>query len=103
MPARTLPSDTEATAAAGTRDRDLTTSWIGFSRPARRASRIRVSALGLIATSAFGSVHGVLHSTAFVAFRSVVLGLAIVFWLGLAYWTYRDARRRVDDPWLVGT
>jgi hypothetical protein len=26
-----------------------------------------------------------------------------VFWLGLAYWVYRDARRRVGDPWLVGT
>jgi hypothetical protein len=57
----------------------------------------------LIAASAFGSVHGLLHSTAFDVVRNLVLILAVVFWLGLAYWVYRDARRRVDDPWLVGT
>jgi double zinc ribbon protein len=62
-----------------------------------------VTGLDLIATSAFGSVHGLLHSTAFDVARNLVLFLAVVFWLGLAYWVYRDARRRVDDPWLVGT
>ena len=56
----------------------------------------------LIAASAFGSVHGLLHSTAFDVARNLVLVLAVVFWLGLAYWVYRDARRRVDDPWLIG-
>jgi hypothetical protein len=35
--------------------------------------------------------------------RNGVLFLAILFWLGLAYWVYRDARRRMDDPWLVAT
>ena len=25
-----------------------------------------------------------------------------VLWLSLAYWVYKDARRRIDDPWLVG-
>jgi Double zinc ribbon len=25
-----------------------------------------------------------------------------VFWLALAYWTFKDARRRIADPWLVG-
>jgi hypothetical protein len=57
----------------------------------------------LIAASAFGSVHGLLHSTAFVVARSLVLLLAVVFWLALAHWVYRDARRRMDDWWLVGT
>ena len=58
----------------------------------------------LIATSStFGSVHGLLHSTAFDVARNLTVFLAVVFWLGLAYWVYRDARRRVDDPWLVGT
>jgi hypothetical protein len=57
----------------------------------------------IAASSTFGSVHGVLHSTAFGVARAVVLVLAVVFWLGLAYWVYRDARRRVDDPWLVAT
>jgi hypothetical protein len=62
-----------------------------------------VTGSSLIAASAFGSVHGLLHSTAFDVARNLVLILAVVFWLGLAYWVYRDARRRVDDPWLIGT
>src|SRR3954466_493805 len=45
----------------------------------------------------------IFHSTAFDVARNLTLFLAVVFWLGLAYWVYRDARRRVDDPWLVGT
>ena len=28
--------------------------------------------------------------------------VAAVFWLALAYWTYKDATRRIADPWLVG-
>jgi hypothetical protein len=33
--------------------------------------------------------------------ETLVLLLAAVFWLASAYWTYKDARRRIDDPWLV--
>ena len=50
-----------------------------------------------------GSLHSVFHSTAFVVTRDLLIGCVAVFWLGLAFWTYRDARRRIDDPWLVGT
>lgn len=53
--------------------------------------------------SAFPSLHDVFHSTPFVVTRNVVVFLAVVFWLGLAYWTFKDARRRLADPWLVGT
>lgn len=67
------------------------------------ASVFRVTGPSLLAASAFGSVHNLLHSTAFNLARNFMLFLAVVFWLGLAYWVYRDARRRVDDPWLVGT
>jgi hypothetical protein len=45
----------------------------------------------------------IFHSTAFEVTRNVGLFLVAVFWLGLAYWVNRDARRRVDDAWLVGT
>jgi RNA polymerase subunit RPABC4/transcription elongation factor Spt4 len=51
--------------------------------------------------SAFSSVHDVFHSTGFVVARNVAVFLAVVFWLGLVFWVYKDARRRVDDPWLV--
>jgi hypothetical protein len=31
----------------------------------------------------------------------LVVLCAAVFWLASAFWTYKDARRRIDDPWLV--
>jgi hypothetical protein len=45
----------------------------------------------------------IFHSTAFEVARNLGLFLVAVFWLGLAYWVYRDARRRLDDAWLVAT
>src|ERR1051325_9099051 len=50
-----------------------------------------------------GSVHGVLHSTAFVVARDLVVLVAVVVWLAQAHWVSRDARRRLDDSWLVVT
>jgi len=55
------------------------------------------------AASTLGSIHGALNSSAFGAAVDVVLLLAIVFWIGIAYWVYRDARRRLDDPVLEAT
>jgi RNA polymerase subunit RPABC4/transcription elongation factor Spt4 len=34
--------------------------------------------------------------------RNVALFLLVVFWLAIAYWVFKDARRRIEDPWLVG-
>jgi double zinc ribbon protein len=51
--------------------------------------------------STLTSLHDLSHSTGVVVARDVVLLLAVVFWLGLAYWVYRDARRRIGDPFLV--
>jgi hypothetical protein len=53
--------------------------------------------------SAFASVHDLFHSTAFQVARNVAGFFVVLFWLGVAYWVHRDARRRIDDPWLVGT
>jgi Double zinc ribbon len=47
------------------------------------------------------SIHDLLHSTGFVVGRDVAVALAVVFWLGLAFWVHRDARRRIGDPILV--
>jgi hypothetical protein len=41
------------------------------------------------------------HSTGFVIARNAAVALAVVFWLGLAYWVNKDARRRIRDPFLV--
>ena len=43
----------------------------------------------------------VFHSTAFEVLRNLGGFFVVVFWLGLAYWAFRDARRRIDDQWLV--
>jgi hypothetical protein len=33
--------------------------------------------------------------------RNLAIGLVVVLWLATAYWTFKDARRRIEDPWLV--
>jgi hypothetical protein len=41
------------------------------------------------------------HST-WMVLRNLSVFIVVVFWLSIAYWVYKDARRRVEDPWLVG-
>jgi hypothetical protein len=57
--------------------------------------------LGLPLLSSLTSLRDLSHSTGVVIAEDVVVGLAVVFWLGLAYWVHRDARRRIADPFLV--
>jgi len=35
--------------------------------------------------------------------RSLLILFGIVFWLATAWWVYKDARRRMEDPVLIGT
>jgi hypothetical protein len=50
---------------------------------------------------ASGTLHDLSHSTGLLIARNLTIALAIVFWLGLAYWVHRDARRRIGNPFLV--
>ena len=34
--------------------------------------------------------------------RNLAVFFVVVFWLATAFWVFKDARRRIDDPWLVG-
>ena len=34
--------------------------------------------------------------------RNLGILLLVVLWLATAYWVFKDARRRIGDPWLVG-
>jgi hypothetical protein len=34
--------------------------------------------------------------------QNVASLLGVVFWLATVYWVFKDARRRIEDPWLVG-
>ena len=45
---------------------------------------------------------GFLESSTVDVLRNVAVFLALVFWAATVYWVYKDARRRIEDPWLVG-
>ncbi len=55
----------------------------------------------LLAASSFSSVHDFFNSGTWLVIRNLAIFFAIVFWLAVAFWTYKDARRRIEDPWLV--
>jgi Double zinc ribbon len=42
-------------------------------------------------------------SGTWLVIRNLAVFFVIVFWLATAYWVYKDARRRIEDPWLVAT
>jgi double zinc ribbon protein len=55
----------------------------------------------LFSITSIHGIHNLFHSTGFVVARNVAVILAVVFWLGLASWVRRDARRRIREPFLV--
>ena len=40
-------------------------------------------------------------SDTFTLARNLTGFFVVVFWLATAFWVFKDARRRIDDPWLV--
>jgi hypothetical protein len=51
----------------------------------------------------FGGLRDFFDSGVWLVVRNLALFFVVVFWLASAYWVYKDARRRIDDPWLVAT
>ena len=51
--------------------------------------------------STFSGIHDFFSSGTWLVIRNLLLFFAVVFWAALGYWVYKDARRRVSDPWLV--
>jgi hypothetical protein len=49
----------------------------------------------------FGGVKDFFDSGVWLVVRNLTLFFVGVFWLSTAYWVYKDARRRIEDPWLV--
>src|SRR5436305_15210482 len=47
------------------------------------------------------AVFGISNSGVNLAIDLIILFLVVV-WLALVYWTYADARRRIEDPMLIG-
>ena len=40
-------------------------------------------------------------SGTWLVIRNLAIFFVVVLWLAWAYWVYKDARRRIEDPWLV--
>jgi hypothetical protein len=51
--------------------------------------------------STFNNVHDFFHSGTWLVMRNLSIFFVVVFWLAVGYWVYKDARRRIEDPWLV--
>jgi hypothetical protein len=49
----------------------------------------------------FDGVHDFFHSGTWYLIRNLLIFFVAVFWVSSVYWVYKDARRRIDDPWLV--
>ena len=47
------------------------------------------------------NIHDFFSSSTWFVIRNLALFFVVLFWLALAYWVYKDAKRRVEDPWLV--
>ena len=47
------------------------------------------------------NIHDFFSSSTWFVIRNLALFFVALFWLALAYWVYKDAKRRVEDPWLV--
>jgi hypothetical protein len=50
----------------------------------------------------FGTLHDAFDSGSWPLIRNLGIFMAVVFWLAVGYWVFKDARRRIADPWLVG-
>jgi hypothetical protein len=49
----------------------------------------------------FAAADTLLASSAVDVGRNLAILLGVVFWLATVYWVYKDARRRIEDPWLI--
>lgn len=49
----------------------------------------------------FDSIDAFFDSTTWLVARNLAVFFVVFFWLAVAWWAVRDARRRVEDPWLV--
>ena len=49
----------------------------------------------------FGGVNDFFDSSTWMLIRNLTIFFVVVFWLATVYWVYKDARRRIEDPWMV--
>jgi hypothetical protein len=57
----------------------------------------------VIVAGTFSGIHDFFNSGTWLVIRNLLIFVLVLFWLSTVYWVYKDARRRVDDPWLKWT
>jgi RNA polymerase subunit RPABC4/transcription elongation factor Spt4 len=57
----------------------------------------------VIVAGTFSGLHDFFNSDTWHVIVNLLLFVAVLFWLSMVYWVYKDARRRVEDPWLMWT
>jgi heme exporter protein D len=57
----------------------------------------------VILAGTFSGLHDFFNSGTWHVIVNLLLFVAVLFWLSTVYWVYKDARRRVEDPWLMWT
>jgi hypothetical protein len=57
----------------------------------------------VILAGTFSGLHDFFNSSTWHVIVNLLLFIAVLFWLSTVYWVYKDARRRVEDPWLMWT
>jgi hypothetical protein len=55
-----------------------------------------------VIASTFGSTHDFFNSGTWLVIRNLGVFFVLIFWTASLWWIYKDARRRIEDPWLVG-
>jgi len=51
--------------------------------------------------SIFTGVHNFFHSGTWSAVQVVGIAVVVLFWLATIAWVLKDARRRIESPWLI--
>jgi hypothetical protein len=49
----------------------------------------------------FAGVRDFFDSDYWLVVRNVAVFFLVAFWVASAYWVYKDAKRRIEDPWLI--
>ena len=52
--------------------------------------------------STFSGIHDFFTSGTWQVILNLVYFFLIAFWLAVGYWVYKDAKRRIEDPLLIG-
>ena len=52
-------------------------------------------------SDAFGSVKDFFDSSAWSLLKNLSIFFLVLFWIATAFWVYKDARRRIEDSWLL--